>query len=121
MPDTPIHLLQAFERLRETWSPRVVAQMNDVCFKIARLQGEFTWHRHEDTDEAFLVLEGSLRIELRGSHVELAAGELFVVPKGVEHRPVARAECKVLLVEPQGVVNTGGAGGEQTAPVDKWL
>ena len=107
--------------LREHWSPRVIAEMNDVQFKLVKLQGEFVWHAHADTDEVFIVLEGALRIEFRESEVALAAGEMFVVPKGVEHRPVAGHECSVLLVEPRGVVNTGAAGGAYTAPNDVWI
>lgn len=79
------------------------------------------WHQHPDTDEVFLVIEGFLEIQLRDGQVTLKAGEMFVVPKGVEHRPVAAGECQVLLVEPAGTVNTGDAGGERTAPGDIWI
>lgn len=116
-----INLLDKFAGFRETWSPRVVAEMNDYQFKLVRIHGEFVWHRHDDTDEVFLVVEGRMAIELRDGRVELAAGEMYVVPKGVEHRPVAEAECKVMLVEPRGVVNTGDAGGAYTAPNDVWI
>ncbi len=105
----------------DPWTPRVVAELNDYQFKVARLEGEFVWHKHDETDEAFLVLEGELTIELRDGAVELGPGELCVVPRGVEHRPVARRECRVLLVEPRGVVNTGDAGGARTAPNDVWI
>ncbi|MEM9304713.1 MAG: cupin domain-containing protein [Pseudomonadota bacterium] len=104
------------------WLPRVVSELNDYQFKLARLEGEFVWHQHDDTDEAFIVLEGNLRIELPdGDGVDLAAGEMYVVPKGVQHRPVAEAGCSVLLIEPRGVVNTGEAGGELTARNDIWI
>jgi len=121
MNAVPIHLAEKLALLRERWSPRVVAELNDYQFKIAKLQGEFVWHRHPETDEAFLVLEGRLVIELRDGRVELSTGDLYVVPKGVEHRPVAAEECGVLLIEPRGVVNTGDAGGGRTAPNDVWI
>jgi mannose-6-phosphate isomerase-like protein (cupin superfamily) len=95
--------------------------MNDYQFKLAKLHGEFVWHSHEETDEVFIVLDGALSIELRDRTVELATGEMFVVPKGVEHRPVALQECAVMLVEPRGVVNTGVAGGAYTAENDVWI
>jgi mannose-6-phosphate isomerase-like protein (cupin superfamily) len=121
MNAAPVNLAEKLALLTERWSPRVVAELNDYQFKLAKLQGEFVWHRHPGTDEAFLVLEGRLVIELRDGRVELSPGELYVVPKGVEHRPVAAQECSVLLVEPRGVVNTGDAGGERTAPNDVWI
>jgi mannose-6-phosphate isomerase-like protein (cupin superfamily) len=105
----------------EHWSPRIVAEMNDYQFKLAKLQGEFVWHAHADTDEAFIVLDGELVIEFRDGEVRLRAGEMHVVPRGVEHRPVAAAECCVMLVEPRGVANTGDAGGAYTAPNDIWV
>lgn len=116
-----VNLAQKLGRIPEPWSPRVVAEVNDYQVKLAKIEGAFIWHRHEETDELFLVLEGEMTIELRDGAVRLAAGELFVVPKGVEHRPVAAAECKLLLIEPRGVVNTGDAGGERTAPNDVWV
>lgn len=121
MSPSPVRLSEKLARLAERWSPRVVAELNDYQFKIAKLQGEFVWHRHPDTDEAFLVLEGRLAIELRDGLVEMGPGDLYVVPRGVEHRPVAAEECAVLLIEPRGVVNTGDAGGERTAPNDVWI
>lgn len=95
--------------------------MNDYQFKLARFQGEFVWHDHADTDEVFIVLEGEMAIELRDRTIELTEGEMFVVPKGVEHKPRADRECKVMLVEPKGVVNTGETGGGLTAPADQWV
>jgi mannose-6-phosphate isomerase-like protein (cupin superfamily) len=95
--------------------------MNNYQFKIVKLQGDFVWHDHTDTDETFIVIEGSLRIDFRDGHVQLGAGEMFVVPKGVEHKPSAQEEVKLLLIEPRGVVNTGAAGGERTAPNDVWI
>lgn len=106
--------------LDEHWSPRVVAEMNDYQFKLVKLQGEFVWHAHADTDETFIVLAGTLRMGFRDREVPVHAGEMIVVPRGVEHCPRADGECHVLLVEPRGVVNTGEAGGELTAANDVW-
>lgn len=116
-----ISLKDKFERFSDHWAPRVIAEMNDYQFKLARIQGTFVWHRHVDTDEVFIVIEGAMRIEFRDGSVELRAGELFVVPRGVEHRPWAESECRIMLVEPRGVVNTGEAGGELTAAGDVWI
>jgi mannose-6-phosphate isomerase-like protein (cupin superfamily) len=118
---SPINLRQKLDKFADRWAPKVVAEMNDYQFKLVKIQGEFVWHRHADTDEVFIVLDGALTIELRDGRVELSAGEMFVVPKGVEHRPRAAAECKIMLVEPRGVVNTGDAGGAYTAPSDVWI
>ncbi|MDE2753512.1 MAG: cupin domain-containing protein [Gemmatimonadota bacterium] len=117
----PVNLLAKCELFDEQWQPRIVAEVNDYQFKIARVEGEFVWHAHEDTDEAFLVLEGELRIDLPHGSVTLGPGELYVVPRGVRHRPVAEREAKLMLVEPRGVVNTGDAGGERTAEGDRWV
>jgi mannose-6-phosphate isomerase-like protein (cupin superfamily) len=119
-PDA-INLRDKLALFSERWSPRVVAEMNDVQFKLAKLEGEFVWHAHADTDEGFLVIDGELVIEFRDGEARLGPGEMIVVPKGVEHRPVAASECCVMLVEPRGVVNTGDAGGAYTAPNDVWL
>lgn len=116
-----INFQQKFALFAEAWQPRVVAEMNDYQLKLVRLEGDFVWHRHADTDEVFVVLEGRLRIDFRDGAVELAAGEMFVVPKGVEHKPFADGEVKVLLVEPRGVVNTGNAASERMAPNDVWV
>ena len=117
----PISFAQKFALFSEQWQPKVIAEMNDYQFKIVRLEGDFVWHSHADTDEAFLVLEGVLRIDFRDGAVELAAGEMFVVPKGKEHKPFAESEVKILLIEPRGVVNTGHADGERTAQNDVWI
>lgn len=105
----------------EHWSQRVIAEMNDYQFKLVKLQGEFVWHAHADTDEVFIVLQGAMTLEFRDKAIPLAAGEMYVVPKGVEHRPVAEQECCVMLVEPRGVLNTGDAGGAYTAQNDVWV
>ena len=117
----PINLREKFERFTERWAPKIVARLNDYHVKLARVKGEFTWHSHPETDEAFWVLEGSLTIDFRDGSVELGEGEMFVVPRGVEHRPRAEAEAKILLVEPAGTVNTGDAGGERTAEDGVWI
>ncbi|VVE62162.1 cupin [Pandoraea captiosa] len=109
------------------WQPRVVAEMNDYQFKVVKLQGEFVWHQHADTDETFIVLEGELRIDFRGGpagdgSMQLRAGQMGVVPKGVAHRPYALTEVKLLLIEPRGVANTGdGAATERTVANDQWI
>ena len=117
----PINFENKFARLPEQWSPRVIAEMNDYQFKVARLEGDFIWHHHANTDETFIVLDGDLRIDFRDGAVDLKAGEMFVVPKGVEHKPYAAREVKLLLIEPRGVPNTGDAGGERTAANDVWV
>ena len=100
----------------EHWQPRTVAEFNGHDVMVVKVQGEFVWHKHEDTDDFFLVLSGHLTIQLRDRDVELSEGELFVVPRGVEHCPRADEEAHVLLIEPRGTVNTGDAGGEMTEP-----
>jgi mannose-6-phosphate isomerase-like protein (cupin superfamily) len=117
----PINLLHKISLFSEQWSPKVITEMNDYQFKIVRLQGDFIWHSHPETDEAFLVLEGQLRIDLRDRQITLNSGELLVVPKGVEHKPFAENEVKLLLIEPRGVLNTGSEGGGRTAENDVWI
>lgn len=116
-----INLTEKLAKFSDYWAPRVIAEMNDYQFKLAKLSGEFIWHSHADTDEVFIVLEGSLVLKFRDFSVPLAAGEMYVVPKGVEHCPVAASECSVMLVEPRGVVNTGDSGGDLTAKNDVWV
>jgi mannose-6-phosphate isomerase-like protein (cupin superfamily) len=117
----PINLLDKLAAFTGHWSPRVVAELNDYQFKLVKLQGEFVWHEHTDTDEAFLVLDGEMEIGFRDRTVTLRQGELFVVPKGVEHITRAARECSALIIEPRGVVNTGDAGGGLTAKNDLWV
>ena len=105
----------------EHWTPKVIAEMNDYQFKIVKIKGDFVWHDHQDTDETFIVLEGKLRIDFRDGEVELSAGEMYVVPKGVEHKPYAEEEVKMLLIEPRGIRNTGETGGYLTAENDVWV
>jgi mannose-6-phosphate isomerase-like protein (cupin superfamily) len=105
----------------EQWTPKVIAEMNDYQFKLVKIQGDFVWHEHNDTDETFIVLEGSLRIDFRDGYVELKQGEMYVVPKGQEHKPFAEDEAKVLLIEPRGVLNTGREIDQLTANNDVWI
>lgn len=117
----PINFQEKLAKFSEHWSPKVVAQMNDYHFKLVKVQGEFVWHEHADTDEVFIVLRGQLEIQFREMSVILNQGEMFVVPRGVEHKPVAAQECDILLVEPAGTVNTGAIIGEKTAANDIWI
>ena len=121
MNHAPINLQNKFALFHDHWSPKVIAEMNDYQFKLVKVQGEFVWHDHQDTDEMFMVMDGSLDIEFRDGKVTLNAGEMYVVPKGVEHRPVAVDECQIMIVEPKGVVNTGDSEGELTADNDVWI
>jgi mannose-6-phosphate isomerase-like protein (cupin superfamily) len=116
-----INLREKIGLIGEQWSPRVVAELNDYQFKVVRIEGDFIWHNHPETDEAFLVVDGELRIDFRDGSVTLGPGELFVVPRGVEHKPFAAGEVRLLLIEPRGVLNTGHAGGERTAGNDVWI
>ncbi len=122
MPYTAINFQQKLSLFTEQWTPKVIAEMNDYQFKIVKLQGDFVWHAHEHTDEAFLVLEGQLRIDFRDGAVEIGPGEMYVVPKAVEHKPFAAEEVKLLLIEPRGVLNTGDhEPSELTAVNDVWI
>ena len=116
-----INLKQKLGLFREQWQPKVIAEMNDYQFKVVRLEGDFVWHQHENTDETFLVLDGRLRIDFRDGAVDLGPGEMFVVPRGIEHKPYAEGEVQLMLIEPRGVPNTGDAGGERTAANDIWI
>lgn len=113
--DAKLRLLTTF------WTPKIIAQLNDYHLKLAKVEGDFVWHSHPETDEVFLVLHGRLEIAFRDGSVMLAPGELYVVPKGVEHKPYAAEPCSILLIEPAGTVNTGDAGGDRTAPADAWI
>jgi mannose-6-phosphate isomerase-like protein (cupin superfamily) len=117
----PINLKQKFSLFAERWSPKVIAEMNNYQFKVVKLQGDFIWHDHQETDETFIVIEGDLRIDFRDGAVQVGAGEMFIVPRGVEHKPYAEREVKLLLIEPRGVLNTGDEGGARTAANDVWI
>ena len=118
---TAISIADKFSKFSEQFQPKVIAQMNDVQFKLARVAGDFIWHAHADTDETFLIIDGEMRIDFRDGEVNLKTGDMFVVPRGVEHKPFAASECKIMLIEPAGTVNTGDEGGERTAPNDVWI
>ncbi|KPJ63457.1 cupin [candidate division WOR-1 bacterium DG_54_3] len=121
MKYSAINFEEKLAKFSEYWSPKIVAQMNDYHFKLVKFQGDFVWHSHDDTDETFIVLDGEMTIDFHDGKVDLKAGEMFVVPKGVEHKPLAEKECKILLVEPAGTTNTGDTGGELTAQDDIWI
>ncbi len=116
-----INLKEKLSKFSDHWSPKVIAEMNDYQFKLVKIQGEFVWHNHDDTDETFIVIEGEMKIEFKNETVELSEGDMFVVPKGVEHKPWAENECKVMIIEPRGVVNTGNSEGDLTASNDVWI
>jgi mannose-6-phosphate isomerase-like protein (cupin superfamily) len=117
----PINFRDKLAKFSDHWSPKIVAEMNDYQFKLVKLQGEFVWHDHKYTDEVFVVLSGAMDIEFRDGVARVGAGEMFVVPKGKEHRTRAADECHALVIEPRGVVNTGDAGGKLTAANDVWV
>ncbi len=117
----PINLQEKLGKFTDHWSPKIIAQINDYHLRIVKLQGDFVWHMHDDTDEMFLAIDGEMEIVFRDGKVVLKPGELFVVPKGVEHKPFAKNECNVLLFEPAGTINTGDVGGEMTAEEDIWI
>lgn len=122
MPYEAINLSRKFGLFRDQWQPKVIAEMNDYQFKLVRIEGDFVWHEHQDTDETFIVIGGTLRIDFEDGHVTLGPGELYVVPRGVRHKPYAVQEVKVMLIEPRGVRNTGdGATSELTAENDVWI
>jgi len=116
-----INIKQKFSKFSEYWSPKVLAEMNDYEFKIARIKGEFIWHNHNETDEVFIVIEGTMKILLKGETIQLSKGDLYVVPKGIDHKPVAEKECKVMLVELKGTKNTGSEIHKLTAEDNQWI
>ncbi len=113
--DQAVNLASAFDQVKRYFAPRIIGRLNDYKLEVVKARGEFVWHSHPDTDDFFLVVEGRLTIQLRDRDIELAAGDLFVVPRGVEHCPRADGEARVLLIEPVGTPNTGNAGGDLTA------
>lgn len=119
--DKAINLKEKLSLFTDHWSPKVVAEMNDYQFKLAKIKGEFIWHSHLDTDETFIVLEGQLIIQLRDKEIILNQGDLYVVKAGVEHRPIASEEVKIMLIEPKGLVNTGDIENQLTAKNDVWI
>jgi len=116
-----INFHKKYLKFSDKWSPRVVAEMNDYQFKLVKIIDDFIWHSHDDTDETFIVIEGKMSIEFRDKTIKLETGEMCVVPKGVEHRPRAANECKILVIEPKGVVNTGDKQDALTSDNDVWI
>ena len=121
MINKKINLHEKFKKFSEHWTPKVIAEMNDYQFKLAKIKGEFIWHNHKDTDEVFMVIDGKMKIEFRNGTINLSKGEMYVVPAGVEHKPYAKKECQIMLVESKGVINTGDGVNDLTAPNDVWV
>ena len=118
---TPVNFEKKFGKFEEHWNPKIVARMNNDHFKLVKIAGDFVWHKHSDTDEAFIVIRGEMRIDFRDGGVALKAGEMFVVPKGADHKPYADAECHIMIIEPAETLNTGDAGGEMTVEQSDWI
>ena len=116
-----ININDKLNKFSDLWSPRVIAEMNDYQFKLAKVKGEFVWHSHKETDETFIVLDGELLIEFRDEKIKLNKGELYIVPKGVEHKPYAENECHIMLIEPKGIINTGEKSTKLTSKNDIWV
>ena len=116
-----INLASKYKRIKEHWSPKVVAEMNDYQFKLAKIKNDFIWHSHEDTDETFIVIEGKISIEFEDETIELSEGEMIVVPKGKKHRPHADEEAKIMLIEPKGIRNTGDIVSDLTSDDNQWI
>ncbi len=116
-----INIKSKFNLFKDLWSPKVIAEMNNYQFKVVKIKGEFIWHNHKNTDEVFIVIDGTMNIELKNQTISLKSGEMFVVKKGDYHKPYSKNECKVLIIEPRGIVNTGEEGGFLTAQNDNWI
>lgn len=121
MKTDKINFNEKFSKFNDYWSPRIIAELNDYQFKVVKIKDEFVWHSHTHTDEAFIVLSGEMWIKLTNKEIHLSKGEMFVVPKGIDHKPYAKNECQVLIVEPKGVVNTGENHGELTKINEEWI
>ena len=116
-----INLQKKFNKFNDQWSPKVIEEMNDYQFKLVKIENDFTWHKHDDTDETFFVIEGKIGIEFEDETIELSAGEMIVIPKGKKHKPFAEEEAKIMLIEPKGVINTGDVLNKLTADNDQWI
>lgn len=116
-----INLIDKYSKIEDHWLPKIIAQMNGNDIRIAKIQGEFLWHSHSDTDELFFVHKGQMTMHYKDKSVDITAGEIHIVPKGVEHKPEALGECEILMIEATGTLNTGGEGGDRTAPTDEWI
>ena len=116
-----INFTDKLNKFSDHWSPKVIAEMNDYQFKLVKIKGDFVWHNHEHTDEAFIVLEGEMEIQFEDRTVTLNEGEMYVVKKGIQHKPYAENECNIMIIEPNGVINTGNVEGDLTASNDVWI
>ena len=116
-----VNFKDKFKKFSDQWPPKVIAELNVSHFKLVKIQNDFIWHKHIDTDEVFIVIEGEMFIEFKNETIKLEAGEMIVVPKGTEHRPFANDEASIMLVEPRGIVNTGDKIDKLTAPNDQWI
>ena len=116
-----INLKSKFQKFTDQWSPKVIEEMNDYQFKLVKIENDFTWHKHDNTDETFLVIEGKMGIEFEDQTVELSEGEMIVIPKGKKHKPYADKEAKIMIIEPKGVTNTGDVTNDFTAENDQWI
>ena len=116
-----INFNNKFLKFFNYWSPKIIAEMNNYQFKLVKIKGEFVWHSHKDTDETFIVIEGEMNIKFRNNTVHLSKGEMYVIPKGIEHKPYSENECKILIIEPEGVINTGEKKGKMTADENIWI
>jgi mannose-6-phosphate isomerase-like protein (cupin superfamily) len=114
-----VNLEEGLSQFADQWRPKIIAQLNDYKVQLVKIQGDWVWHKHDDTDELFLVIAGRLTVQMRDGNVELGPADLIVVPKGVEHCPRASEECQLLLIEPFGTPNTGDVGGDRTAPEER--
>lgn len=116
-----INLREKFSRFTEHWSPRIIVGMNNHQFKLVKFRGEFIWHDHAQSDEAFIVWDGEMTVHFPDGEVPVRKGEMIVIPKGIRHKTSAGKECQAILVEASGTINTGSAGGERAAPPDSWI
>jgi mannose-6-phosphate isomerase-like protein (cupin superfamily) len=121
MENLKINIKEKFDKFNELWSPKIIAQMNNYHFKVAKIKGEFVWHKHDDTDEVFIVIEGTMNLEYKNKTVTVYPGEMIVVPKGIEHKPVAQNECKIMMIELAGTLNTGNSENELTKTKLDWV
>ena len=116
-----INLKSKFQKFTDQWSPKVIEEMNDYQFKLVKIENDFTWHKHDDTDETFLVIEGKMGIEFEDQTVELNEGEMIVIPKGKKHKPYADKEAKIMIIEPKGITNTGDITNDFTVENNQWV
>ena len=116
-----INFENKYKKFSKYWTPHIIAEMNDYHFKLVKIKGDFIWHNHQTTDETFIVIEGEMYIQLKNNKVKLSKGEMYIVPKGVEHKPYADKECKILIIEPKGIINTGEEKGNLTVSKEKWI